>query len=210
MLSLSRTGVLSAAVMVVVAAVANVRRPRVIVLGLVAVATLGFAVVRLVPSSVESLTEQIAKDGNDDPSLATRLQDYDELDNLLGPHPWLGRGPGAITTYVSRDGTGMILDNQYLLAIAETGLIGLVAMGGLIVATGTGAIRRRRVAPQEQGLFVAVLCATAAFAVMAATFDVLRFSQASSLFMIVVGLAASGGAASRVVAPPARPEVAAA
>ena len=69
-------------------------------------------------------------------------QDYEELDDLLGPHPWLGRGPQAITTYVSRDGTQMILDNQYLLPIAETGVIGLAAM--VVLHRVDGLDRRRR------------------------------------------------------------------
>ena len=175
--------------MLTVALLANIRRPRVIVLGLLAVVALGFTVAKLVPQSVESLTEQVTKDGNSDPSLATRLEDYQELDDLLGPHPWLGRGPQAITTYVSRDGTQMILDNQYLLSIAETGVIGLAAMVAVILATATAAARRIRDRRGERGMFTAVLCATVAFAVMAATFDVLRFSQASALFMIVVGIA---------------------
>ena len=185
-LSISRTGVLASAVMLLVALLANIRRPRVVLSGWLAVAALGFTVAKLVPQSVESLTEQLTKDGNSDPSLATRLEDYQELDDLLGPHPWLGRGPQAITTYVSRDGTQMILDNQYLLSIAETGVIGLAAMVVVILSTASTAAdapdpQRRR----ERGLFTAVLCATVAFAVMAATFDVLRFSQASALFMIV-------------------------
>jgi O-antigen ligase len=163
----------------------------VIVLGLVAVAALGFTVAKLVPHSVESMTEQLTKDGYSDPSLATRLEDYQELDDLLGPHPWLGRGPQAITTYVSRDGTQMILDNQYLLSIAETGVIGLAAMVVVILSTATAAARRIRDEGGERGVFTAALGATAAFAVMAATFDVLRFSQASALFMIVVGVAAT-------------------
>ena len=191
-LSISRTGVLASAVMLLVALVVNVRRPRVLLVGLVAVAALGFTVARLVPSSVESLTAQFAKNGNTDPSLATRLQDYEELDDLLGPHPWLGRGPQAITTYVSRDGTEMILDNQYLLTIAETGVVGLLAMVVILVSTAATAGRRIRDGdPRERGLFTAVLGATVAFAVMSATFDVLRFNQASALFMIVVGLAAT-------------------
>ncbi len=190
-LSISRTGILACGVMLVVAAIANIRRPKVVLVGLVAVAALGVTVAKLVPQSVESLSEQIAKNGNSDPSLATRLQDYQELDDLLGPHPWLGRGPQAITTYVSRDGTQMILDNQYLLTIAETGVIGLVAMVALIVSTASTAARRARDTVAERGLFVAVVCAAIAFAVMAATFDVLRFSQASALFMIAVGLSST-------------------
>ena len=170
-------------------------------LGLAAVVVLGFTVAKLVPHSVEALTEQLSKDGNSDPSLATRLEDYQELDDLLGPHPWLGRGPQAITTYVSRDGTQMILDNQYLLSIAETGLIGLAAMVVLILSTASAAERRIRNGRDEHEVFTAVLCATVAFAVMAATFDVLRFSQASALFMIVVGVAATRPTSTRAVRP---------
>jgi O-antigen ligase len=206
-LSISRTGVLSAAVVLFVALLANLRRPRIVLAGLVAVAVLGFTVARLVPHSVQSLTEQLSKDGDSDPSLATRLQDYQELDDLLGPHPWLGRGPQAITTYVSRDGTSMILDNQYLLSIAETGVIGLAAMVVVILTTAAAAERRIRDDRGEQGLFTAVLGATLAFAVMAATFDVLRFSQASAIFMVIVGLTATRSRPAR--APVLTPAVAA-
>jgi hypothetical protein len=207
-LSISRTGVLSAGVMLLVALLANIRRPRVVLLGFAAVAALGFTVAKLVPHSVEALTEQLSKDGNSDPSLATRLEDYQELDDLLGPHPWLGRGPQAITTYVSRDGTRMILDNQYLLAIAETGLIGLAAMVVVFLSTASAAERRIRSGRDEQEVFTAVLCATFAFAVMAAAFDVLRFSQASALFMIVVGIAATRPTSARAAQPVLIPAVA--
>ncbi len=208
-LSISRTGVLAAAVMTVVALVVNIRRPRVILVGLVAVGSLGFAVAQLVPQSVDSLSKQFSKDGNSDPSLATRLQDYQELDDLLGPHPWLGRGPQAITTYVSRDGTQMILDNQYLLALAETGVLGVLAMIVVIASTAMAGARRLRADLGERGLFTAVLCAAAAFAVMSATFDALRFSQASAIFMIVVGLASTPDDRARAGAPLARAAVAA-
>jgi hypothetical protein len=209
-LSISRTGVLASGVMLLVALAVNIRRPRVIAIGLLAVAVLGFTVAKLVPNSVESLTEQLSKDGNTDPSLATRLQDYDELDNLLGPHPWLGRGPQAITTYVSRDGTPMILDNQYLLSIAETGVLGLAAMVVVILATANAAARRLRGGADDHAVFTAVLCATVAFAAMAATFDVLRFNQASALFMIVVGVASTRPPAARLVPPVLTPAMAAA
>ena len=200
-LSISRTGVLACGLMLVVALAANIRRPRIVLAGIVAVGVLGFTVAQLVPRSVESLTEQLTKDGTSDPSLATRLQDYEELDDLLGPHPWLGRGPQAITTYVSRDGTSIILDNQYLLAVAETGVLGLAAMVAVLASAAATAARRIRDTPAERPLFTAVLCATVAFALMAATFDVLRFSQASGLFMITVGIVSSGPALARRVTP---------
>jgi O-antigen ligase len=189
-LSISRTGLLASALMIVIALAAHVRRPRMLLVGLLAIGVLGFTVTRLVPHSVDALVEQVGKDGNEDPSLATRLQDYDELDNLLGARPWLGRGPDAVSSYVSRDGTRMILDNQYLLAIAETGVIGLLALLALM-ASMLAAARRRFPAAHERGLVVAIVCATAGFALMCATFDVLRFSQATGVYMVAVGIASS-------------------
>ena len=191
-LSISRTGVLACAAMLGVALIANIRRPRLLVAGLVAVAALAVTVSRLVPDSVDSLVQQVGKDGATDPSLATRLQDYQELDNLLGPHPWLGQGPNSITAYVSRDSTGMILDNMYLLTIAETGVLGLLALIAVLVSTAATAAQRARREAAERGLFVAIVCATAGFALMCMTFDALRFTQVSTIFMVAVGLASAG------------------
>jgi hypothetical protein len=187
-LSISRTGVLALAVMSIVAFLLNLKRPKVLLVGLGAVVVLAFSVASLVPESVDATFEQLGKSGDEDPSLATRLQDYKELDNLLGPHPWFGRGPDALGTYVARDGGGLILDNQYLLLIAETGVLGLAALIALLASTSAAATRRIRTTTSERGLWVAALSAVIAFSLMAATFDVLRFSQATSIFMIVVGL----------------------
>ena len=140
-LSISRTGFLAVGATVIVALAANLHRPTRVMLGLAAVIALGVTVATLVPASVDATVRQFEKDGNEDSSLATRLQDYDELDDLLGPSPWFGRGPNALETYVARDGNGLILDNQYLLLIAETGVIGLVA---LLRAPRVGGCRRRR------------------------------------------------------------------
>lgn len=187
-LSISRTGVLAIAVMSIVALLLNLKRPKFLVIGFGAVVVLALSVTALVPESLDATFEQLGKSGDEDPSLATRLQDYEELDNLLGPSPWFGRGPDALDTYVARDGGGLILDNEYLLLVAETGVLGLAALMALLVSTGAAATRRIRRTTSERGLWVAALSAVVAFGLMAATFDVLRFSQATSIFMIVVGL----------------------
>ena len=188
-LSISRTAVLTVATMLAIAFVANLRRPSQIVVGMVAVAAVGWIVTVLVPHSVDALIGQLGKDATEDPSLATRVQDYEELNLLLGPHPWLGRGPDAVSSYVARDASGLILDNQYLLAIADTGVVGLIVLLAVLTSAALAAARLARTATAERGLFLAALCAVAAFAVMCATFDVMRFAQATSIFMIVVGLA---------------------
>jgi hypothetical protein len=187
-LSISRTGFLAVGAMLLVALVANVRRPMRVVLGLTAVIALGATVATLVPASVDATMRQFEKDGTEDPSLATRLQDYEELDDLLGPSPWFGRGPNALESYVARDGNGIILDNQYLLQIAETGVIGLVGLLMLLMSAGAAAVGRIRGPTTERGLWVAAAGAVVGFAIMCATFDALRFAQATALLMVVVGL----------------------
>ena len=187
-LSISRTGFLALAAILLVAFVSNLNRPRRMMIGLAALIALGATVAIVAPASVDATIRQFEKDPNEDPSLATRLQDYEELDNLLGPSPWFGRGPGALGTYVARDGGGLILDNQYLLLIAETGVIGLAGLLVLLMSTGATAARRIRGPTTERGLWVASAGAVLAFAVMCETFDVLRFAQATSLFMLIVGL----------------------
>ena len=138
----SRTGVLSAAVMLAVALVANVRRPRIVLLGLVAVAALGFSVAA--SSRARRVADRADRQGRQRGSEPGGSRTTRRLDRLFGPHPWLGGGPNSITTYLSRDGTGMILDNQYLLTIAETGLIGLGVFVVVVVATANAAVRRWR------------------------------------------------------------------
>jgi len=187
-LSLSRTGFLAVGATLVVALAANLHRPARVMLGLAAVIALGVTVATLVPASVDATVRQFEKDGTEDSSLATRLQDYDELDDLLGPSPWFGRGPNALETYVARDGNGLILDNQYLLLIAETGVVGLVALLMLLASAGAAAVGRIRGPTVERGLWVAAAGAVVSFAIMCATFDVLRFPQATAVLMVVVGL----------------------
>ena len=187
-LSISRTGFLALAAILLVAFIANLNRPRRIMIGLAALIAVGATVAIVAPASVDATIRQFEKDPTEDPSLATRLQDYEELDNLLGPSPWFGRGPGALGTYVARDGGGLILDNQYLLLIAETGVIGLAGLLVLLMSTGATAARRIRGPTTERGLWVAAAGAVLAFAVMCETFDVMRFAQATSLFMVIVGL----------------------
>ena len=138
---ISRTGVLAAAVMLI-----GGPRSRTsvdhgsILLGLVAVAALGFTVAKLVPQSVESLTEQLSE------GRQLRPQPGDPAPGLPGARrPPRARTRGSVGARrrspptCSRDGTQMILDNQYLLAIAETGVIGLAAMVVVIVSTATAA-----------------------------------------------------------------------
>jgi O-antigen ligase len=186
-ISISRTGVVATAVMLFIALVVNARRPRMVVAVLVAVAGLAVVVASLAPRSVDATFEQLGKNRYEDSSLATRLEDYEELENLLGPHPWLGRGLGAIGTYVARDGGGIILDNQYLLSIAETGVLGAAALIVLLVSSATNAARRLR-AGAERGLWVAALCGIGTFGAVCALFDTMRFSQVTAVFMIIVGL----------------------
>ena len=188
-LSISRTGFLAVGAMLLVALAANVRRPMRVVLGLTAVIALGATVATLVPASVDA-TDAAVREGrhrgpeprDPAPGLRRARRPARPL-SMVRPRPKRARAP---TSHVT--GHGIILDNQYLLQIAETGVIGLVGLLMLLMSAGAAAVGRIRGPTTERGLWVAAAGAVVGFAIMCATFDALRFAQATALLMVVVGL----------------------
>lgn len=188
-LSISRTGLVVSVIFVLVAAAFNLRHPRRVVVGALVLSAMLALLYVTVPQSVTATIEQATLTPEEDPSLATRTKDYEELDNLLGSHVLWGRGPGA--PYIPRDGGGYILDNQYLSSLASTGLPGLIALLILIGTAAVAAFRRVRASGHERGLGVTLLGVSLAFGAMCAFFDTFAFQQISSLFMLCVGLVAA-------------------
>ena len=77
-------------------------------------------------------------------SVQWRTHDYATARELISQHLWLGRGIG--TWYAPKH---EVFDNQYLLTLVDSGVIGLVALLGIVVA---GPVRRRaREAPVPTG-----------------------------------------------------------
>jgi O-antigen ligase len=78
------------------------------------------------------------QDADQDSSVQARTHDYDTAQLLISQHPWLGRGTG--TWYAPKH---EIFDNQYLLTLVDSGVIGLVTFVGIFIAGIYAAIRVR-------------------------------------------------------------------
>ena len=190
--SVSRSGVLSAAVALAVLVVLMPSRQR-----LVALAAAPFALVATfvsAPGLIGTLTSFFGA-GSADPSVATRLIDYPLVERLIYEAPWLGHGGG---TYLP-DNVFDILDNQYLKTGIELGLIGIVVLAVyFLVPVVVALVARRQSSDPELRLLCAALAgAGLAAAVCSLTFDSLSFPMFSNVHALVIGLI---GAAWRLAA----------
>jgi O-antigen ligase len=103
-----------------------------------------------------------------DASITYRTDDYEAVGEYIRQSPWLGRGPG---TFLSDK--YIVLDNQYLMSVIETGLVGLSVVIGYLLTTaflGRGARHRSRDAAIRD-LGQALAATSLASAVTAFTFD---------------------------------------
>lgn len=180
--ALSRSALIALAVALVVGAVAWTWRQRVTVIAGVALA--GVAVELARPGLVGSITE-LFTGITADSSTTGRTADYSVIGDYIARSPLIGSGMG---TFVP--GRFPILDNQYLLTVVDMGLLGLIALLGLI---GTGLvlawISRRRFRDQpDRDLAVSVTASLAALVVSLAFFDAFSFGMATGLLWILLGI----------------------
>lgn len=120
-----------------------------------------------------------------DSSLDSRIDSYDTVAAYVDVSPLFGRGLGTfLPSY-------RILDNQFLLTLVETGIVGLVGLLALIAAACWAAVSLRGVwAPGDQmaafgyALFASVLAGS----LLLAFFDAFSFPQACGIFFLVIGL----------------------
>lgn len=121
-----------------------------------------------------------------DPSVTARTNDYAYVGAFLSESPLLGRGFG---TFVPTEYD--FIDNQYLVTIVETGLLGLCALLGLLLvgmAAARGARRRSSDGPTRdtaQALAAGILVAL----LTSATFDFFGFGTARALLCLLLGCA---------------------
>lgn len=121
-----------------------------------------------------------------DPSLVSRTDSYDTVAAFIHVSPLFGRGLGTfLPSY-------WILDNQYLLTVVETGIVGLVALLLLIAVACWAAVSMRRVwEPRDElmGAFgYALLASVLAGSLILAFFDAFSFPQACGMFFLTIGL----------------------
>jgi hypothetical protein len=109
---------------------------------------------------------------------------------LFGEEPWLGHGFGTL---------GIVVDNQFLVTIVESGVLGIVA----ILVLGNGAIlaaRNARRATDDdrlRDLSIALIAVIAAIAIGSSGLATLVYPTTSGVLFLTVGLA---GAVERIAA----------
>jgi polysaccharide biosynthesis protein PslJ len=125
-------------------------------------------------------------DYKSDPSVQGRTNDYSVIGPLISERPWFGRG--FMTFMPDRY---LYLDNQYLLGLIETGIIGVLALVALFLVGMTLArgARRRATDPATRDLGQSLAAALFVTLVTCATFDFLSFPTARGLSFLLVGCA---------------------
>jgi O-antigen ligase len=180
--AISRTGVISlVAALVILMFALNVRE---IAIGVTVLSLVVGGYFVAFPQILKALWNTIVG-SEQDPSVLGRTVDYAVVSHTFHDHPVFGLGLGASTPTVYG-----YLDNQWLQAIVQGGIVGLVAMillagGGIF---GIAAALRGAATPRERdeaytlgAMFVAIL-------VSSFTFDLFAFQQAAFIFFIIFGL----------------------
>lgn len=121
-----------------------------------------------------------------DDSIAGRTKDYAAVYSYVSDSPWVGRGLGTF-----EPSQYFFLDNEWLMTMLGTGIVGLVALF-LIFALAMSCARGvvlRSLDPETQHLGQAFVAALASLALLFGTFDALSFNIAAGLFFLLAGAA---------------------
>jgi hypothetical protein len=123
--------------------------------------------------------------GND-PSVQGRTDDYGAVSAYIAERPWFGRGPGTFIPTLYR-----YLDNEWLMHLITTGVIGTAAFAGLHLAALTlAAIAYRRASqPQDRHLCACLISVQVMAMLVAGTFDVMSFTTHTTLLAVLTGAA---------------------
>ncbi len=136
------------------------------------------------PSTAKALWETVIG-SREDVSVLTRTSDYAQVSETFREHPLFGLGLGG--TPITEYG---ILDNEWLQAIAQGGLVGVTAM--IVLTAGAafglsaglrGATSRRE---RDQMYMIGAMCS--GILACSFTFDLMAYTQVTTLFFITLGL----------------------
>ncbi|MER6072927.1 O-antigen ligase family protein [Streptomyces sp. NPDC001817] len=143
----------------------------------------------LVPGLIGTITGLFASFlSNSDSSTQARTVKYSAIVPYLKERPWFGRGFGTFTPDLY-----FFTDNQYMLALAEMGALGLVALL-LLFVTGIhhgGGIRRLARTESDRELGQAFFASSLVALVISATFDSLSFPMFAGMFFLLLGAGCS-------------------
>lgn len=121
-----------------------------------------------------------------DPSYKDRIARYPKIFRFIHQHPWFGRG---FQTFDAK--TFFATDNQYLMSLIETGIIGTLVLIALFVTAVVLATSTKKWAQSEHErmLAQALLASTAGVAVSFATWDVFAYIMATGMIFLLLGSA---------------------
>ena len=160
------------------------------------------AIPALAPNALGSVVDQFQPNRLGVATVSDRVSDYDAIRPDLLSHLLFGRGFGSYEHTVYR-----VLDNDLLMRIVETGLVGLIAyvlMLAMIFGIAVPIVRRRDPVWSPPALMIAA--AAAAFLVLSALFDAMSFPHGPYILVILAGFLAVVAEAAREDPPPARRE----
>jgi O-antigen ligase len=159
----------------------------------------------LTPNLAESLATILgtaSEQASTDTSVGARRDDYGPALELVRERPLLGRGYGTFNPDLN-----FFLDNQVLKILIEAGVVGLVAMLGLIVTAASACLRFRQRArsPGDRALAWAVFTSLTAITVSFVFYDALYFSMTAGAYFFLLGV--SGALERFTPASPTREEI---
>ncbi|WP_051938969.1 O-antigen ligase family protein [Phaeacidiphilus oryzae] len=186
-LTVSRTSIIGAAVVVLVMVPRWKPQRRWTALGLIAGSLAGFKV--LVPGLLGTIGTLFSSFlSNSDSSTQARTVKYAEVLPYLAQRPLFGRGFGTFTPDLY-----FFTDNQYMLSAVELGAVGVLALL-VLFASGIhsgGALRRLARTERDRELGQAFFASALVAMVISATFDALSFPMFAGVFFLILG--AGGG-----------------
>ncbi|NEA65225.1 O-antigen ligase family protein [Streptomyces sp. SID12488] len=186
-LTVSRTSIIGAAIVILVMVPRWKPERRWAAIGIVVTSVAVFKVI--IPGLIGTITNLFATFfAGSDSSTQARTVKYSAIVPYLNEHPWFGRGFGTFTPDLY-----FFTDNQYMLTLAEMGIVGLVALLALFVTgihTG-GAIRRLARNDSDRELGQAFLASALVALVISATFDALSFPMYAGMFFLTLGAGGS-------------------
>lgn len=124
--------------------------------------------------------------GSEDPSVQGRLEDYEYVAPFIRESLWFGRGVGTFIPELYQ-----LLDNQWLLTLVSSGVVGVTGLAmlclvGIVLA---GRVRRFTASPRDRDLSALLAVGIGVAAVSAFTFDALFFSTYLITLHLFIGLA---------------------
>ncbi|MFD8410241.1 O-antigen ligase family protein [Streptomyces sp. NPDC059650] len=185
-LTVSRTSIIGALLVVLVMVPRWKPERRWAAIGLLGASVAAFKVI--IPGLIGTITALFASFlSNGDSSTQARTVKYGAIVPYLEQRPLFGRGFGTFTPNLY-----FFTDNQYMLTLAEMGLVG-VAVLLVLFFTGIhqgGAIRRLARTESDRELGQAFFASAVVSLVISATFDSLSFPMFAGMFFLTI---AAGG-----------------